>query len=75
MQKNVQAVMNRGEDLENLERRTERLEETGSVFKKSSTQVKSVFAWKNRKWTFFLILFIIILLVLISLAIYLNVKN
>ena len=75
MQKNVQLVMNRGENLDNLERRTERLEESGSVFKKSSSQAKQMFRFKNAKWTVFLVVFIILLLVLIALAIYLNVRN
>ena len=75
MQKNVQLVLDRGENLDNLERRTERLEESGSVFKNRSTQAKSLFKFKNTKWTIFLIIFVVLLIVLIGLAIYLNVRN
>jgi t-SNARE complex subunit (syntaxin) len=75
MQKNVELVMNRGENLDNLERRTERLQDSGNMFQKSSKQVKSMFQCKNMKWTIFLIVFVSILLFLIGLAIYLNVKN
>lgn len=75
MQRNVQLVMDRGENLDTLERKTERLEETGSVFQKSTRQAKSLFRFKNRKWTLFLIIFIVLLVLLIALAIYLNVRN
>ena len=75
MQKNVELVMNRGENLDNLERRTERLQDSGNMFQKSSKQVKSMFQCKNMKWTIFLIVFVCILLFLIGLAIYFYLQN
>ena len=40
MQKNVELVMNRGENLDNLERRVEQLKEVEKMFQKSSKQKK-----------------------------------
>lgn len=75
MQRNVELVMNRGENLDNLEIRTERLQHSGNQFQSSSKKVKSMFQCKNRKWTIFLIVFVVMLLFFIGLAIYLNVKD
>ena len=62
MQKNVTMVMNRGENLSNLEKQSEKMKQSGDKFSTNTKRVTKMFEWKNRKWTIILVVGIVILL-------------
>ena len=51
----------RGENLESLERRTERLEQGASQFQRSAQETKSKLFWRNFKW--FVVIGIVVLVI------------
>ncbi|CAI5448379.1 unnamed protein product [Caenorhabditis angaria] len=73
MVENVERILERGERLDNIERRTEHLQATSTNFKMNARKVKRKFCMLNAKWTcitifVILIVFIICLLIILGAA-------
>jgi len=68
MQQNLQSVMERDYNLQNLEQSADRLNDHAGQFQATSSRTKRFFIWKNAKWTAILIVTIILILVVIALA-------
>lgn len=73
MRENIQKALNRGDKLEDLENRTEQLDNDASQFKVTTKKTKSKFVWKNRKWRIILIAVIIAIILLVILAVVLAI--
>lgn len=73
MQQNLQTVMERDVNLENLERNAENLDSQANQFQTTSSKTKRWFIWKNTKWTMILVITILIIIAVIALAIGLGV--
>ena len=69
MRENIKKALNRGDKLDDLENRTEKLDADASQFNRTTKKTKSKFIWKNRKWTMILILVIATIILLVILAI------
>ncbi|KAJ3450282.1 vamp (vesicle associated membrane protein) [Anaeramoeba flamelloides] len=70
MSQNLDKVIDRGNKIENLEERSNALEQNSAVFKKKAKTVKRKMWWQNFKLSFilFLIFAVIILIIVIVLV-------
>ena len=68
MQQNLQHVMDRDYNLDNLQRNADNLNNQAGQFQNTSSRTKRLFIWKNAKWTAILIVTVIIILAVIALA-------
>lgn len=62
MQDNVRSVQERGENLENLEEKTARLQESSSQFNKNATTVKKNLKWKQMRRAIIIAVVVIVIL-------------
>lgn len=62
MQNNVRAVQERGENLENLEDKTARLQESSAQFSKNATKVKENLKWKQMRRAIIIAVVVIVIL-------------
>ena len=74
MQKNVEAVISRGDNLKNLEAKTENMSKTAAVFNSNTKKVKHKFYMKNKKWTIVIVVTILLLLLGLGVGLYFYFK-
>lgn len=65
MRENIEKILNRGLNLDNLNKSCENLELQAGQFKLTTKKVKRKYFFKNKKILFFIILFLIVLVLLI----------
>ncbi|KAJ3412137.1 hypothetical protein HDV05_001175 [Chytridiales sp. JEL 0842] len=70
MQENVQRVMQRGENLETLQDRTENLQSASSQFQRQSKSVRRQMFWKDTKTRIMLGAVVVLILVVIPVGIW-----
>ncbi len=76
MESNVQKAMERGEQMNHLEEKTNELEKSASEFKANSVIVKKQMFWKNVKFQVILLLAVILVLAVgLTLGIKSNQEN
>ena len=75
MRDNIQKAMKRGEQLENLEQRTDYLNTNATDFKQTTIKAKNKFYYKNMKWALIGIGLLIIFILIIVLIIYFKFKK
>lgn len=67
MSQNIKKVVERGENLEDLEAKTDALQQSSKTFKTSANKVKRKMWWKNMKFTIILSIILIAIITLIVL--------
>ena len=67
MQQNIDKVVQRGENLQNLESKSEGLEHSSHMFQKKAHKVERKMWWKSKKYTIILIV-IVTIIILITLG-------
>lgn len=75
MRDNIQKAVKRGEQLEQLEQRTDYLDASASEFQVTANKAKKKFFFKNLKWTIILVVVIVLIFLFIILGIYLSFKK
>ena len=75
MQKNIQTVLDRGEHLQNIQQKSQDLEQGATVFQTSSNRVRRKMWWQSMKLTLIIIAVVIVLLLVIILPIVFSHNN
>ncbi|KAJ2653802.1 Vesicle membrane receptor protein (v-SNARE) [Coemansia sp. RSA 1250] len=74
MQENIDSVMKRGEDLDNVGQKTDRLRDDAQVFQRSAVRVRKKMWWNNMKWKIIIAVCLIIIILVIVLSVVLSKK-
>ena len=75
MEHNVKIAMDRGAKLDSLDKKADKLKDNAHMFQKTAEKAKRTFYLKNAKWTMFLIIFVIAIILVIGLTVYFSVKK
>ncbi|KAJ2146675.1 Vesicle membrane receptor protein (v-SNARE) [Coemansia sp. RSA 678] len=62
MQENIDSVMQRGENLDNVGQKTDRLRDEAQVFQRSAVRVRKKMWWNNMKWKIIIAVCLIIII-------------
>ncbi|KAJ1834298.1 Vesicle membrane receptor protein (v-SNARE) [Coemansia sp. RSA 2711] len=75
MQENIDSVMKRGENLDQVGQKTDRLRDETQVFHGSAVRVRKKMWWNNMKWKIIIGVCLIIIILVIVLSVVLSKKN
>ncbi|KAJ2800717.1 Vesicle membrane receptor protein (v-SNARE) [Coemansia helicoidea] len=74
MQENINSMVKRGEDLNMVQDKSDRLRDDTQLFRQSANNVRKKMWWKNMKWKIFIAAAIVVIILVIVLSVVLSKK-